>query len=67
MVPVPAELGPDGLRHVLTGGDDHAFAGTFPPDAVLPATWVVIGRAAEGSGLAVDGREDGAGGWDHFR
>jgi len=67
-LPVPAELGPDGLRHVLTGGDDHAFAGTFPPDVPLPPEWTVIGRAAAGpAGVAVDGRPVEAGGWDHFR
>lgn len=67
MLPVPPELGPQGLRHVLTGGDDHAFAGTFRPDVTLPGTWRVIGRVAEGTGLTVDGRRYGPGGWDHFR
>jgi thiamine-monophosphate kinase len=66
-LPVPAALGPEGLHHVLTGGDDHAFAGTFPPETALPAAWRVIGRVAEGTGLVVDGRPYGAGGWDHFR
>jgi thiamine-monophosphate kinase len=66
LVPVPAELGPDALHDVLTGGDDHAFAGTFPPEADLPSAWRPIGRVAEGHGVAVDGRPYGAGGWDHF-
>ncbi|GAA4136963.1 thiamine-phosphate kinase [Actinomadura keratinilytica] len=66
-VPVPAVLGPDGLRHALTGGEDHAFAGTFPPAAKPPSTWAVIGRVAEGTGVVVDGRPYGPGGWDHFR
>ncbi|MBA9007134.1 MULTISPECIES: thiamine-phosphate kinase [Thermomonospora] len=67
-LPVPAELGPGGLHHVLTGGDDHAFAGTFPPDAPLPGSWTVIGRVAAGpAGVVVDGRPLQAGGWDHFR
>lgn len=65
-VPVPEILGPDGLRHALTGGEDHAFAGTFPADAVPPPSWTVIGAVAEGSGVRVDGREPPAGGWDHF-
>lgn len=68
-LPVPPALGPAGLRHVLTGGDDHAFAGTFPPASRgrLPAVWRVIGRIAEGAGVLVDGRPYTAGGWDHFR
>ncbi|WP_103943114.1 thiamine-phosphate kinase [Thermomonospora echinospora] len=70
-LPVPPVLGPAGLHHVLTGGDDHAFAGTFPPDVRLPGTWTVIGRVAEaapGTGdVVVDGRPYTAGGWDHFR
>ncbi|TDE30117.1 thiamine-phosphate kinase [Actinomadura sp. 6K520] len=66
-VPVPEVLGPDGLRHALTGGEDHAFAGSFPPDARPPSTWRRIGVVTEGSGVHVDGREPPAGGWDHFR
>ncbi|HEY8478733.1 MAG TPA: thiamine-phosphate kinase [Spirillospora sp.] len=66
-VPVADVLGPDGLRHALTGGEDHAFAGTFPPDAVLPASWTRIGTVTQGTGVHVDGREPPAGGWDHFR
>ncbi|MBW8486063.1 thiamine-phosphate kinase [Actinomadura parmotrematis] len=70
-VPVPAVLGPDGLRHVLTGGEDHGFAGTFPPDAPLPPSWTVVGTVAagtvtQGTGVVVDGRPAGPGGWDHF-
>lgn len=64
-VPVPEILGPDGLRHVLTGGEDHAFAATFPPSA-LPASWTRIGDVVEGAGVRVDGREPPAGAWDHF-
>ncbi|WP_153532322.1 thiamine-phosphate kinase [Actinomadura macrotermitis] len=64
-VPVPALLGPDGLRHALTGGEDHAFAATFPAGAVPPA-WTAVGRVAAGSGVVVDGRSYGPGGWDHF-
>ncbi|WP_242901370.1 thiamine-phosphate kinase [Actinomadura terrae] len=66
-LPVPDVLGPDGTRHVLTGGEDHAFAGTFPADAVLPPSWSAVGTVAEGTGVLVDGREPGPGGWDHFR
>jgi len=66
-VPVPDLLGPGGLDHVLTGGEDHAFAATFPEDAVLPPSWTVIGRVTEGHGVLVDGRPYERGGWDHFR
>jgi thiamine-monophosphate kinase len=57
----------DWLRWVLTGGDDYALAATFPPAAVPPAGWAVIGAVTAGQGLTVDGREwSGPGGWDHF-
>ncbi|RAY12552.1 thiamine-phosphate kinase [Actinomadura craniellae] len=65
-LPVPARLGPDGRHHVLTGGEDHAFAGTFPQATRLPDGWRAIGRVAEGTGVLVDGAEYGRGGWDHF-
>ncbi|GAA4640142.1 thiamine-phosphate kinase [Actinoallomurus vinaceus] len=65
-VPVPPV--PDGLRLALTGGDDHAFAATFPQGATLPAEWRTIGRVAEGPAeVVVDGKTYGPGGWDHFR
>lgn len=66
-VPVPDLLGPGGPDHVLTGGEDHAFAATFPGDAVLPPYWTVLGRVAGGHGVLVDGRPYERGGWDHFR
>ncbi|MDR0346311.1 MAG: hypothetical protein LBI49_24960 [Nocardiopsaceae bacterium] len=53
---------------VLTGGEDHAFAATFPPGTALPPHWVVAGRVSAGEGVRVDGRPPaGNGGWDHFR
>jgi thiamine-monophosphate kinase len=54
------------LEHVLTGGEDHALAGTFPSAQGLPERWRVIGSVVEGEGLTVDGADYGAGGWDHF-
>jgi len=70
-LPVPEVLGPDGLRHVLTGGEDHAFAGTFPPGTALPGAWTVVGgvsaAAGDGPAVTVDGRPCAAAGWDHFR
>jgi thiamine-monophosphate kinase len=65
-VPVPPV--PEGRRLALTGGEDHAFAATFPPDAELPAEWQVIGKVTAGPpAVVVDGRPYEGGGWDHFR
>jgi thiamine-monophosphate kinase len=64
---VGSALGLDPLSWVLTGGDDHALAATFPSGLALPAGWRVVGRACAGTGVVVDGEEyAGAGGWDHF-
>jgi thiamine-monophosphate kinase len=55
------------LVWMLTGGEDHALAATFPPGATLPARWQVIGRVTEGQGVSVNGRPfRGRPGWDHF-
>jgi thiamine-monophosphate kinase len=55
------------LTWVLSGGEDHALAATFPPGTALPPRWTVIGRVHEGRGVLVDGREwAGSAGWDHF-
>ena len=57
---------------VLTGGEDHALAATFPRDAVLPDGFRVVGevlpRLHGGPSVLVDGAvgPDGPGGWDHF-
>jgi thiamine-monophosphate kinase len=60
-------LGADWLRWVLTGGEDHALAATFPPGTGLPGHWPVIGTVREGHGVTVDSRlAEGRGGWDHF-
>jgi thiamine-monophosphate kinase len=56
------------LTWVLSGGEDHALAATFPPEVTLPAHWSVIGRVSAGDGVRVDGeRYPGPPGWDHFR
>ena len=62
----------DALAWVLTGGEDHALAATFPPGVALPTRWTVIGevRAGPGDGysISVDGQPwTGSAGWDHFR
>jgi thiamine-monophosphate kinase len=58
----------DPLGWVISGGDDHALAATFPPDATLPAGFVPVGEVLEGTGVEVPGyRHIGAPGFDHFR
>jgi thiamine-monophosphate kinase len=64
-----AELtGPAWLRWVLTGGDDHALAATFPANVALPSQWAIVGKITEGRGVTIDGGywPDEAG-WEHFR
>jgi thiamine-monophosphate kinase len=61
-------LGVDPYLWVLAGGDDHALAATFPPDATLPPSFRVIGSVHEGTGVTVDRKPwQGGTGWDHFR
>jgi len=62
----------DALAWVLTGGEDHALAATFPPGVALPARWRLIGEVragpGDGYGILVDGQPwTGPAGWDHFR
>jgi thiamine-monophosphate kinase len=61
------------LDWVLTGGEDHSLAATFPPSVALPERWHVIGsvRAGDperrGGEVTVDGaHRPGPGGWEHF-
>ena len=56
----------DALGFLLTGGEDHALAATFPPDTRLPDAWTRIGVVASGAGVFVDGRTVPPHGWDHF-
>ncbi|MGW4324413.1 thiamine-phosphate kinase [Nocardia sp. NPDC004573] len=65
---VAARLDADAAQWILTGGEDHAFAGAWSPDRALPAGWVAIGRVVAGRGLTVDGvAQKGDGGWESFR
>ncbi|MDT8915624.1 thiamine-phosphate kinase [Amycolatopsis sp. PS_44_ISF1] len=66
---VGTALGADPLQWVLTGGEDHALAATFPPFGDLPEGWRRIGTVTmPDSGVTVDGREYGhEGGWEHWR
>ena len=55
------------LEWMLTGGEDHALAATFPPDRALPPYWTVIGQVKEGQGVLVNGNQmTGRAGWKHF-
>src|SRR5689334_1283037 len=55
------------LDWMLTGGEDHALAATFPPGRALPPDWTVIGQVRAGQGVLVDGnRITGRAGWKHF-
>jgi len=61
-------LGVDPLEWLLTGGDDHALAATFPAGTSMPEGWEVMGEVLSGSDVTVDGQPwAGAAGWDHFR
>nr|WP_285774189.1 thiamine-phosphate kinase [Microtetraspora sp. NBRC 13810] len=62
-----AHLGADPLEWILTGGEDHALAATFPPEVRLPPEWLVVGRVGEGREVTVRGRPPGRAGWDHFK
>jgi len=63
-----AALGrPGPLDWVLTGGEDHALAATFPPGSALPPQWTIIGQVRAGQGVLVNGnRVTGHAGWNHF-
>lgn len=59
---------PGPLSWVLTGGEDHALAATFPPGTAIPTNWVVIGHVRAGQGVRADGMNyPGMIGWQHFR
>lgn len=60
-------LGADPSAWVLTGGEDHAFAGTLPAGAPLPLGCTAVGVVTGGAGVTVGGRPwAGAGGHRHF-
>ncbi|GAA2268354.1 MULTISPECIES: thiamine-phosphate kinase [Kitasatospora] len=73
MADIGQAVGVDPLVWVLSGGEDHAIAATFPATVQLPARWRVVGTvvriagAARGGQVTVDGAPwDRVGGWDHF-
>ncbi|MFX0576862.1 thiamine-phosphate kinase [Nocardia nepalensis] len=64
---IARRLDADAAQWILTGGEDHAFAGTWPADRELPPGWTPIGRVLAGQGVTVDGvRRPGNGGWESF-
>ncbi len=72
LVEIASALGKNPLEWVLSGGDDHALAATFPSGVALPRGWNPIGSVGPadpaGPAVTVDGGHwDGPEGWDHFR
>jgi thiamine-monophosphate kinase len=65
LVAAAAALGVDPLGWVLSGGEDHALAATFPPGSV-PQGWQEIGEVVAGSGVTVPGVETSTPGYRHF-
>ncbi|WP_425298051.1 thiamine-phosphate kinase [Nocardia brasiliensis] len=64
---IAAALDADAAQWILSGGEDHAFAGTWPAGRPLPAGWVPIGRVCAGHGVTVDGvPRAGSAGWESF-
>lgn len=65
---VAAAYGADPLSWILTGGHDHALVGLFPPEALLPSGFAVVGRAVAAQGVRVDGVDwSGPAGHEHFQ
>ncbi|HEX6355518.1 thiamine-phosphate kinase [Actinophytocola sp.] len=68
LVDVGTALGADPVHWVLTGGEDHALAATFPDPAAVPPGWRTIGAVTRGSAVTVNGGPyEGGTGWQHFR
>lgn len=68
LLAVAAATGENALTYVLTGGEDHALAATFPAGVELPERWRVVGRVRAGSPqVLVDGEPyAGEAGHTHF-
>ncbi|NUT94119.1 MAG: thiamine-phosphate kinase, partial [Saccharothrix sp.] len=68
LLDVASALGADARHWVLTGGEDHALAATFPDPRTVPDGWRTIGTVRHGSGVTVDGRAyEKPPGWEHWR
>ncbi|HEU5469041.1 MAG TPA: thiamine-phosphate kinase [Actinophytocola sp.] len=67
LVDVSTALGADARHWVLTGGEDHALAATFPDPRGVPDGWTTIGTVTRGNKVTVDGaRYEAPGGWQHW-
>ena len=68
---VAAATGTDPHALVLTGGEDHALAATFPDPGAVPDRWSVVGQVRDADPeptVLVDGAPwEAAAGFDHFR
>lgn len=54
-------------KFILAGGEDHALAATFPPDAPLPDGWRQVGVVTDSGRVTVDGEDwNESPGWTHF-
>jgi thiamine-monophosphate kinase len=68
LVDVGSALGADPLHWVLTGGEDHALAATFPDPREVPDGWRTIGTVTRGRAITVDGKAyEAPTGWQHWR
>lgn len=68
LIEVASALGANPRHWVLTGGEDHALAATFPNQRDVPEGWHTIGMVTSGSGVTVDGAMyDQEAGWQHWR
>lgn len=68
LVEVATALGADARHWVLTGGEDHALAATFPSPGSVPEGWTTIGTVLRGEGVTVDSQPyTKAPGWEHWR
>lgn len=62
-----AFLKADARQWLLTGGEDHVFAGVWPAGSPPPPGWTVIGDIGAGHGVTVDGAPyRGPQGWEAF-
>ena len=68
LLEVATALGADARHWVLTGGEDHALAATFPEGTALPEGWTKIGYVTRGTGVTVDAQPyEKPAGWEHWR
>ncbi|GGS51869.1 MULTISPECIES: thiamine-phosphate kinase [Actinokineospora] len=68
LIEVASALGADARHWVLTGGEDHALAATFPSASSVPPEFRVIGSVTRGAGVTIDGKAyTGDPGWQHWR